>query len=615
MDVVAIADGSGDHVFLLGAFCLFGRDDALLDLPIDEGVVFGQLRREAITNPIHTAVTDLRENETVGLTKHCGKSRTHPALAAVEFRHPVDHVRRGLHCRFENALDTADSLTKTGSNHPVYRLDGLFARDFAGRLSPHAVCDHPKAEFIINEESVLVVFPPPTNIRLCVGGQSQTALSHILLRLQLDCSPEGKPVLPRATGKLPRRRARGPVPFWAVRALLAAYIVNKLGCCHEKARATTGDDGSVSDAFEFRTETRSPLVRAVVQRSRSRSGVGVLFLTGRLATEAAHIAEDLAAHDLKTEWLIICGVGVLSCHGEIEGESGAVGMRLPVRARVVLGRRGDVQFATSVLSELRRSVGSTACIFLRGDERDDSWLAELRSADLTQQSHIYGGGSLPGAAILLVANGNVQEGSAASLVFTSRVLSHISTSSACRLLSPLGDVTRSEGPTVHEIDHLSALERLEESTVGLEAGSLVLLAVGAGERPLDPAGRSLALRPILGVDPSRGSILIDEPIPPNATVAFAVRDAHSARTDLDAHLRTLRNQNAGSAHGFGIYVSCAGRGRSLYKSPDVDTRIIAAQFPNMPFVGLQSTFEIAPLSGALTPQLYAGVLGVFSLPS
>ncbi len=371
----------------------------------------------------------------------------------------------------------------------------------------------------------------------------------------------------------------------------------------------------MSDAFEFRTEARAPVVRAVVQRSAKRSGIGVLFVTGRLASEAAHIAEDIAAHDLKTHWLVVCGVGVLSCHGEIEGESGAVGLRLPVGGKLVLAERGNSEFGKRVLLQLAQSAGATACIFQRGDERDDSWLSELKSASVAQQSRIYGGGSLPGASLFVVESGKAKEGSAAALVFPGRIVSQISTSSACRLLSPLGDVTRSEGSTIHEIDHLSALERLEQSTVGLEAGSLVLLAVGAGERPLDTAGRTLALRPILGVDPTRGSILIDEPIPRDATVAFAVRDAHGARTDLDAHLRTIRTQSAGSAHGFGIYVSCAGRGRSLYKSPDVDTRLIVSQFPNMPFVGLQSTFEIAPLEGILTSQVYAGVLGVFSLPS
>lgn len=371
----------------------------------------------------------------------------------------------------------------------------------------------------------------------------------------------------------------------------------------------------MSDAFEYRTETRAALVRAAVESSVKRRSTGLLFLTGKLAAQAALIADDLAAHDLTTEWLLVCGVGVLSTHGEIEGESGGVGLRLPVCPAIVIAPRANTAFGQALLQEMFRSAGSTSCVFLRGDSDEDAWLAEVQGQGRAQQLNIFGGGSLPGAQIYVVRNGKVEQGTAAGLVFLGRTMSQISTSSACRLLSPLGVITRVRGVTIQEIDHLSALERLGQSTIGLEEGSLVLLAVAGGECPLDPAGRSLALRPILGVDPTLGTIIIDQPLREGMAVAFAVRDAHSARTDFDAHLRALRSKSAGSAPGFGIYVSCAGRGSSLYKSPNVDSRLIASQFPNMPFVGLQSTYELAPLGGSLTPQVYAGVLGVFSLPS
>jgi small ligand-binding sensory domain FIST len=166
-----------------------------------------------------------------------------------------------------------------------------------------------------------------------------------------------------------------------------------------------------------------------------------------------------------------------------------------------------------------------------------------------------------------------------------------------------------------EIDGLPALDRLGESTIGLEEQSLVLLALAGEDRPLASSGRTLALRPIQGVDPNRGSLLLGEDIPEGTRVAFAVRDAHGARADFEAQLRTLRSRSAGAAPGFGLYISCAGRGRALYKSANVDSRLIVSQFPKMPFIGMHSTFEIAPLEGRFTPQVYAGVLGVFSRPS
>jgi small ligand-binding sensory domain FIST len=74
-------------------------------------------------------------------------------------------------------------------------------------------------------------------------------------------------------------------------------------------------------------------------------------------------------------------------------------------------------------------------------------------------------------------------------------------------------------------------------------------------------------------------------------------------------------ETAGSAPRFGVYVNCAGRGASLYGSADVDARIIRGRFPELPFAGISSSFEIAPHAGAPVMQLYTGVLSLFTSPS
>jgi hypothetical protein len=98
LNEVAIPDGPGDDVLLLGLFCLLRSDDALLNLPIHQVVVFRQLHRAIPPDPVNATVTHLRKNEAVRLTQHRGKRRAHSALAAVELGHSVDHVRGGLDC-------------------------------------------------------------------------------------------------------------------------------------------------------------------------------------------------------------------------------------------------------------------------------------------------------------------------------------------------------------------------------------------------------------------------------------------------------------------------------------------------------------------------------------
>jgi small ligand-binding sensory domain FIST len=98
-------------------------------------------------------------------------------------------------------------------------------------------------------------------------------------------------------------------------------------------------------------------------------------------------------------------------------------------------------------------------------------------------------------------------------------------------------------------------------------------------------------------------------------MAFAVRDGATARQDLEAVVRDLARETAGAAPRFGVYLNCAGRGSSLYGTPDVDIRILRARLGELPIIGMQSSFEIAPVLGRPRLQLYTGVLGLFTAPS
>jgi len=98
-------------------------------------------------------------------------------------------------------------------------------------------------------------------------------------------------------------------------------------------------------------------------------------------------------------------------------------------------------------------------------------------------------------------------------------------------------------------------------------------------------------------------------------IAFAVRDATSARSDLELCVRELGRDAGGAAPLFGVYVSCAGRGSGLYGSPDVDLRILRGRFPEVPWVGMHSAFEIAPFQGKANVHFYTGVVGLFTQPS
>lgn len=367
--------------------------------------------------------------------------------------------------------------------------------------------------------------------------------------------------------------------------------------------------------IEIRTSRPERVVNALARQVGESRGSGLLFVSGALAAHGLELARDLALEVPSSSWLVIPSAGVLSERGEIEGDSAAVGILIGESLDTLMSERVEAEFGSHLKAHLDLAAGSSALVFVRGDRQDHGWLASLNLSAQGDPPRIFGGGTLPHLDLHHVKDGTIRSGSIAALVMRGSRFARICASSACRLLSPLGVVTRSRGPMLHEIDGQPALERLGESTATMTEHPLILLAVAAGPSPLSPEGRTLALRPIQGVDPNRGSLILQDEVPEGTRVAFAVRDAHRARTDLEAQLRALARGCAGTEPEFGVFLSCAGRGSALYKSPDVDVRIIRSQFPKMPFVGMHSTFEMGPLGGEVAPQVYAGVLGVFCRPS
>jgi small ligand-binding sensory domain FIST len=223
---------------------------------------------------------------------------------------------------------------------------------------------------------------------------------------------------------------------------------------------------------------------------------------------------------------------------------------------------------------------------------------------------IAGGGTTGDDRVLSLAPGRAPKlADAGALVLRGLTPPVVRVSPACRLLTPLAPITATRGPQVLEIAGQRALEVLSASAQNLSGQPLVLAALAAGEPP------ALLVRAIQGVDPTRQGVHISEEVRPGMRIAFAVRDAAAARADLEATTLRLLRDTAGAAPRFLLYMSCAGRGSSLYGTPDVDVRILKSRFPDVPIAGMHSSFELASHEGAPALELYCGVLALSTLPS
>jgi small ligand-binding sensory domain FIST len=68
---------------------------------------------------------------------------------------------------------------------------------------------------------------------------------------------------------------------------------------------------------------------------------------------------------------------------------------------------------------------------------------------------------------------------------------------------------------------------------------------------------------------------------------------------------------AGRRPAFGVYVNCAGRGRSLFGGPDHDVTAVQRRLGAFPLVGFFGNGEFAPIGDAGFFHTYTGVLVVF----
>ncbi|HSC86445.1 MAG TPA: FIST C-terminal domain-containing protein, partial [Polyangiaceae bacterium] len=371
--------------------------------------------------------------------------------------------------------------------------------------------------------------------------------------------------------------------------------------------------GSSARSFEVRSDRSERVASAALRAAvhAGERGVGLLFLSGDLIRQAQQVVDGLSRAS-RVPWLVCCVRGVLTERAEIENESAAVGLVAPdVEARAVLGSSADSRFGVELATRLQEARRASALVFSSAPPDRDGWLVELNHRLRGKLGRVFGAGTLPQTHVHWVppaGQGTPVAADTGGLVMTSALVPRIFSTSACRLISPLGRVTKSRGPLLLELDGSPALPLLSEAARDLRGDPLVLVAVAIGDKPLSPEGRSLSIRAIVGVDPSQGAILLAEELAEGTRLAFAVRDSTAARTDLAAHLGAHRRALSGSAPHFGFYASCAGRGRSLYHAADVDVRLIREHFPEMPLVGLHSTFELSPEDDKLGMRIYTGVL-------
>ncbi len=183
-------------------------------------------------------------------------------------------------------------------------------------------------------------------------------------------------------------------------------------------------------------------------------------------------------------------------------------------------------------------------------------------------------------------------------------------------VGPEMTVTAAEGNVIEELASQPAIERLREAIASLDpreqelASGGLLLGIVIDENQPEYERGDFLVRPIVGADPSAGTIAAGERVRVGQTVRMHVRDGASADEDLRAALRSQVAALGASGAAGALLFTCNGRGSHMFQVPDHDAAAIDDAL-GIPAGGFFCAGEIGPVGGRNFLHGFTATMAVF----
>jgi small ligand-binding sensory domain FIST len=207
--------------------------------------------------------------------------------------------------------------------------------------------------------------------------------------------------------------------------------------------------------------------------------------------------------------------------------------------------------------------------------------------------------------------GRIETGALAGMVLRAPRSARVGVTQACRPVSDLLTVTRTQGNWLLELDGRPALDVYREvaraplaADLRRAAAFLLVALPRDADEPLRPGG--YLVRHVIGFAPEQRAFAIPETPKPGQRLALALRDAESARLDMKAMLEGIGSD----APACGLYFDCCARGASFFGVPGLEAAYLDQAFGPRPVAGMFGSCEIGPIGGATELLTYTGVLAL-----
>ncbi len=365
------------------------------------------------------------------------------------------------------------------------------------------------------------------------------------------------------------------------------------------------------------------------------AGLGLLYVTERLAERLGDVATLLRERFPGVQWIGASAHGVCSTGVEYSGEAALAAMicALPLGSwRVFSGERG---LAFDDGASGPTAAGATAAAFTAvvHAEPTSPDLADSVAALAAQLDTGFLFGGLVGGSQLDSEQlaGRLVRSGLSGAVFDERVRLLSRVTQGCAPLAREHVISQCSSNYIQRLDGEPALDvLLADLDVAAEVrdsrdGDEILRALPAERLSnglmvgLAPADRDRGIgfadytvRNVLGIDPQNRLLAIAATPRPGDRAVFCTRDRSAARADLIRICTELREElEAESLRVLGAhYVSCVARGEQLFGAPGAELGIVAHNLGEIPLVGFYANGEIARDS----VYAYTGVLTLFVAP-
>jgi small ligand-binding sensory domain FIST len=187
-------------------------------------------------------------------------------------------------------------------------------------------------------------------------------------------------------------------------------------------------------------------------------------------------------------------------------------------------------------------------------------------------------------------------------------------SQGCKPIGRPGIVTAGKSNVISSIRSRSPREELQDMI--LEASeeerelmqSSLLIGRVIDERKHEFLRGDFLIRPIFRL--GEEGMVIGDTIKRGQTVQFHVRDAQSAREDLEQLLEVSMDQDTGAACG-ALLFTCNGRGQNLFGEPNHDTSCLRSALGEVPVGGFFCGGEIGPIGKHHFLHGFTSCVGIF----